>query len=120
MVEMLCEIDPTYKSKVLYAKDGQRRFLYGKLEKAVYGTILGAIIFYNKLSKQLEDWGFENNAYDECTWNKTVDGEQLTVQAHVDDLIATHVDQQVLDNFIAALNSKFGKENCGRLLYNSL
>ena len=50
MVEMLCEIDLTYKSKVLYAKDGQRRFLYGKLEKAVYGTILGAILFYNRLS----------------------------------------------------------------------
>ena len=28
----------------------------------------------------------------------------------MDDLIASHMDQQVLDNFIAALNSKFGKE----------
>ena len=52
---MLCEIDPTYKNKLLYTKDGQRKFLYGKLEKAVYGTILGAILFYNKLSQQLED-----------------------------------------------------------------
>ena len=110
MVEMLCEIDPTYKNKVLYTKDGQRKFLYGKLEIAVHGTILGAIFFYNKLSKQLEDWVFEKNDYDECTWNKSVDGEQLMVQAHVDDLIASHMDQRVLDNFIAALNSKFGKE----------
>ena len=110
MVEMLCKIDPTYKSKVLYAKDGRRRFLYGKLEKSVYWTILGAILFYNNLSKQLEDWGFEKNPYDELTWNKTVDGENLTVQAHVDNLITMHADQRVLDNFIAALNSKFGKE----------
>ena len=40
---------------------------YGKLEKAVYGTIIGAILFYNKLSQQLEDWGFKKNNYDECT-----------------------------------------------------
>ena len=110
MVEILCEIDPTYKSKVLYTKDERRKFLYGKLEKAVYGTILGAILFYNKVSKKLEYWGFEKNNYNECTWNKKVDGKQLTLQAHVDDLIASHVDQQVVDNFIAALNSKFGKE----------
>ena len=81
---------------------------YGKLEKPVYGTILGAILFYNKLSTQLEDWGFKTNPYDEFTWNKTVDGEQLTVQAHVNDLIASHKDQCMLDNFIKALDDKFG------------
>ena len=59
MVDMLCEIDPTYRNKVLYTKDGQKKYLYGKLVKAVYGTILGDILFYNKLSKQLEDWRFE-------------------------------------------------------------
>ena len=50
MVGMLCEIDPSYKSKVLYTKDGQRKYSYGKLEKTVYRTILCAILFYKKLS----------------------------------------------------------------------
>lgn len=71
---------------------------------------MGSILFYNKLSKQLEYWGFEKNDYDKCTWNKTVDGKKLTVQAHVDDLIALHKDQCVLDNFIRELNGVFGKE----------
>ena len=65
MAEMLCEIDPSYKSKVLYTKDRQRKFLYGNLEKAVYGTILGAILFDNKLSQQLEYRGFKKNKYDD-------------------------------------------------------
>ena len=55
MIKMLWKIDPSYKSKILYTKDGWRKFLYGKLEKAVYGTIIGATLFYNKLSQQLED-----------------------------------------------------------------
>ena len=97
MVDMLCRIDPTYKKKILYTRDGKRKYLYGKLTKAVYGTLLGSIIFCNKLLKQLEDWGFEKNPYDKCTWNKTVDGKQFTVQAHIDDLIAAHKDQCVLD-----------------------
>ena len=109
MVKMLCEIDPSYKSKVVYTKDGQIKFLYGKLEKVVYRTILGAILFYNKMSSQLENWGFKKNPHGEFIWNKTVDGEQLTVQEHVDDLLASHKDQCVLDNFIEALNNKFGK-----------
>lgn len=50
MVKMLCEIDPKYRSKVLYTKDRKRKFLYGKLVKAVYRTFLGAILFCNKLS----------------------------------------------------------------------
>ena len=78
--------------------------------KAVYGTILGAILFYKKLSKQLEYWGFEKNHYNECTWNEMVDGKQLTVQAYVDNLVASHKDQCVLDNFIKELNEVFGKE----------
>ena len=51
MVDMLCEIDPTYRSKVQYTRDRKRKFLYGKLAKAVYGTLMGSILFYNKLSK---------------------------------------------------------------------
>ena len=107
---MLCDIHPSYKGKIFYTKDGRRKFLYGKLVKAVYGTILGAILSYNKLSEQMIEWGFENNPYDECPFNKTVDGEQLTVQLHVDDIIAYNKDQCVLDNFIRELNNVFGKE----------
>ena len=110
MVDMLCEISLTYRNKILYTKDGWKKYLYGKLAKLVYDTILGAILFYNKLSKQLEYWGFEKNHYNKCTLNKTVDDEQLTVQAHVDDLITSHKDQCMLDNFIRELNQVFGKE----------
>ena len=77
-----------------------------RLVKAVYGTVLAAIIFYNKLSKHLTDHGFVMNEYDMCTFNKMVDGEQLTVQFHVNDLKASHKDQKVLDGFLDNLRTE--------------
>ena len=86
MVEMNCKIDPSYYKNVKWSKDCKKNFLHGRLIKAVYGTLLGAIIFYNKLSKHLTDHGFVQNEYDMCTFNKIVNGKQITVQFHVEDL----------------------------------
>ena len=35
MVKMLCKINPSYKRKVLYTRDNQRKFLNDKLEESV-------------------------------------------------------------------------------------
>ena len=78
---------------------------------AVYGTLLGAIIFYNKLSKHLTDHGFVQNEYNMCTFNKMVNGEQVTVQFHIDDLKVSHKDQAVLDDFLDDLRSEFGQKD---------
>lgn len=111
MVDMICQIDPQYKNYIVWSKDGKRKYMYGELRKAVYGTLLAAIIFYDKLSKHLNKHGFEVNPYDECTFNKIVNGEQLTVQFHVDDLKASHKDQGVIDDFLDDLKAEFGKED---------
>jgi hypothetical protein len=49
-----------------------------------------SLLFYRKLRKELEDFGFTVNPYDPCIANKDVgDGKQLTVIWHVDDLMAS-------------------------------
>ena len=111
MVDIICEIDPSYFDKIMWSKDRKKEFLYGWLIKAVYRTLLGAIIFYNKLSKHLIDHGFVQNEYDMCTFNKMVNGEQITVQFHVDDLKVLHKDQSVLEDFLGNLRSEFGQED---------
>ena len=110
MVDMICEIKPSYKSKIILSKNKRRKFMYGKLVKAVYGTFLVAIIFYQKLTKHLTNHGFEQNAYDECMFNKVVNNEQLTVQFHVDDLKASHMEEKVLEGFLSDPRKEFGKE----------
>ena len=51
------------------------------------------------------------NDYDLCTFNKMVNGEQLTIQFHVDDLKASHKEQKVLDGFLDDLRNEFGQED---------
>ena len=46
MVDMICGIDPACKKFVLVNKKIGKKKLYGKLTKAVYGRLLGAILFY--------------------------------------------------------------------------
>ena len=60
---------------------------------------------------ELVGLGLEQNPYDKCTWNKIVNGEQLTVVFHVDDLKASHKEQTVLDEFIKQLKNIFGKQD---------
>ena len=56
MVKMICDINPEYKEHVVYTNNSHQRHLYAKVKKSVYGTLMGAILFYNKLSNQLEEW----------------------------------------------------------------
>ena len=51
------------------------------------------------------------NPYNKCTFNKTVNGEQLSIQFHVDNLKASHKDPAVLENLIKELQSVFEKED---------
>ena len=109
MVELLLEIDPEMYEPYLTYERGEP-VLYLELLKALYGTIRAAHLFWEKLSKQLIEWGFMPNPYDPCVMNKIIDGKQLTVTWHVDDLKISHVLSTVVDSFIEDLEREFGKE----------
>eukprot|EP00934_Nitzschia_sp_Nitz4_P000913 Nitzschia sp. Nitz4//scaffold483_size5322//889//1410//NITZ4_009226-RA/size5322-exonerate_protein2genome-gene-0.0-mRNA-1//-1//CDS//3329552879//913//frame0 len=84
--------------------------MYVELLKALYGTLRAARLFWEMLSKQLMEWGFEVNPYDTCVANKTVNGKQMTVAWHVDDLKVSHVEKEVVEEFVANMRETFGKE----------
>ena len=56
MVEALCDINPTLKEFIIKTWN-KIKLMYGQLNKAVYGTLLGAILFYEKLGGKLIKWG---------------------------------------------------------------
>ena len=55
------------------------------------------------------------NPYDPCVANKIINGKQLTVVWHVDDLKASHVDPKVIDKFIKWLKDKYEDKEIGLL-----
>ena len=109
MVELLLEIDRDMYQECVTMERGEK-VMYVKLLKALYGTLRAARLFWEKLSAKLVEWGFQMNPYDACVANKTVNGRQLTVAWHVDDLKISHVDTPVVDQFIEQMNSEFGRE----------
>ena len=67
------------------------------------------MLFYCKLTKALLSYSFALNPYDPCVVNKMVNGEQLTICWHVDDLKSSHIDPKVNDEFLQWIEDMFGQ-----------
>lgn len=108
MAELMVRLDPKlYRKYVTY--EGKRKVLYVELLHALYGTLRSALLFWQRLSSQLQKWGFKLNPYDWCVANKTINGKQCTITWHIDDLKISHVDKSVVMDIIALLSDEFGK-----------
>ena len=60
--------------------------LYVQIDKALYGMLQSSLLFYKKLVKDLTKNGFIINPYDPCVANKVINGKQLTITWHVNNL----------------------------------
>jgi len=76
-----------------YIKNLYNNKIYVKLDRALYGTIEAAKVWYDTLSSYLTRLGFKANAHDQCIFNKTVRKNQITILIHVDDLMIACTDQ---------------------------
>ena len=109
LVDLIVKVDLSYQQFITYERN--EKVIYTELDKALYGTIQAALLFWKKLSGYLEkELGFTANPYDTCVMNKTVNGKQTTVGWHVDDLKISHVDSKELEVIISKLEAEFGKE----------
>ncbi len=117
LVEMLVEIAPnTYGPWVTYERG--EPVLYLELLKAIYGMLKSALLFYRKLRKDMESNGFKRNPYDICVFNKVVDGDQLTVMAHVDDCKYSSVNDKAMDAFEKWLQQMYSQEEITPMKFN--
>jgi hypothetical protein len=86
-----------------------RWVIFVKCSKAIYGTLNAALLSYKKLIGHLGDWGFVMNPYDPCVWNRMIDGKQMTVAFHVDDMKISHKDPKHVNDVIERLRKIYGK-----------
>ena len=106
-VDIMCDVDANNTQYVTY--EGSKKVLYMQLNKALYGCMKSAIIWYETFCGTLKDLGFKLNPYDPCVANKLVDGKQLTIAWFVDDNKISHVDPKVVDWLIAEIEKKHDK-----------
>ena len=108
MVEMLVEMAPEiYKDFVVY--EGNRPVLCVQALKALHGMLQSSLLFYKKWVNDIKNEGFELNPCDPCVANKMVNGKQLTLTWHVDDVKVSHVEKKVVDDFIDWVQEKYGQ-----------
>jgi hypothetical protein len=95
-----------YRKYITVDRKG-RAILFIKMQKALYGLLRSALHFYRKLVAKLEGDGFKLNPYDLCLTNKDIDGKQMMVCWHVDNLKVLHLDPHQVTIFGDWLSKKY-------------
>jgi Reverse transcriptase (RNA-dependent DNA polymerase) len=66
------------------------------LNKALYGCIEAAKLWYHELAGTLRANGFKPNPRDICIFNKDARGTQITIAVYVDDLMMISTDKSLV------------------------
>jgi len=106
MTDMLTDIDSSYLKHV--NSDGT---MVVQLDKALYGCVEAAALWYEDLSNKLKANGFTANPYDNCVFNKTnqKSGIQTTIVMHVDDLMITSTSINDIKEFETYMRSAYAE-----------
>ena len=72
-VDLFVELDPSLAEFVTY--ENGVKVLYVQLDKALYGCVQSALLWYELYSSTLIDMGFELNPYDMCVANSMIDSK---------------------------------------------
>lgn len=86
---------------------GENGKFVARLDKALYGCIQSARLWFDKLTEVLVAYGFTANPCDECVMNKFINGKQISIGFHVDDLLMTCEEDNMLDDVIMYLRTLF-------------
>ena len=103
LAKLLCAKDPSFTPYL-----DEKGSMIVRLNKAQYGCVESARLWYNTLSSFLVSQGYEMNPYDPCVFNKMgSDGKQTTVLIYVDDIMATSESSPDLKELIALLQKEY-------------
>ncbi|CAJ1940182.1 unnamed protein product [Cylindrotheca closterium] len=104
MVQILIDMAPEYREYIVL--ENGKRVIYVRVLRAIYVMLQSSLRFYNQFRSDLEAKGFVFNPYDPCVANKVIDEKQQTIRFHVDDLMSSHMDPKVNDEFAKWLNMR--------------
>jgi hypothetical protein len=102
LAELMVKTNPRLYRKYIVLEKG-RSILYLQLQKALYGMMKSAL-------------GFQINPYNPCIVNKMVDGLQMTIRWHVDDLMISHLKHEEIMQVVQQIKDIYGdnlKKNVG-------
>lgn len=102
LVKIALQVDPSLKPYV-----DSRGKLVVVLDRALYGCVQSAKLWYDKLSEVLEAMGFAKNPVDQCVFNRGEGDQMCTLSVYVDDILALCKDETQLEGVISGLRDAF-------------
>jgi hypothetical protein len=109
LAEMMVQIAPEIYRKYVTLDKKRTKFLYVKLQKALYSLMRASLLFYCKLRKEFEEYKLKVNPYDLCVANMiTKSGKQLIVVWYINDLMGLCEGDFKLTKFLCYLGSTYG------------
>ena len=110
LTSILVRLDPHYAQFV--AGDGS---CVVQLDRALYGTVQAAALWYKDLRSKLEADGFTRNPHDFCVFNKIgASGNQITIVLHVDDMLLTAFEASDIDDVERMLRTSYSEVTAER------
>ena len=106
MVTLIEDLAPVYYKDFIFTDERGRMYMYAESKKAIYGTLEASLIFWGKLSKSLEEMGYQINGYDWCVMNKIIDNKQFTILWHFNYLRTSYVDPAVVSSVLAYIDAE--------------
>ena len=85
--------------------------LYVRLNKTLYGYLRAALLFLLEVAKQLIDDGFLIDNYNLCVANKLVEGNQMNITWHADNLNISHNNPNRVTNILTHIE-KLCSDKC--------
>jgi hypothetical protein len=105
MVDILCDMNDTYHKYKIKSEKGD--YIIVNLDRALYGCVESAKLWYDDLKDTLYKAGYKVNALDECVFNRGEGKEQCTIALHVDDMIITCVNESTIVELISKLKERY-------------
>ena len=106
-VDLFCDLDPSLENFV--TREREKKALYVQLDKALYGCVQSALLWYELYTTTLQEMGFILNPHDLCVANSEIEGSQCTICWYVDDNKISHKSKKVIESVITKIEQKFGK-----------
>ena len=107
LAELMVKVAPEIYTKYVTINKKGKTVVYVRLLNALYGIMKAALLYYQRFVKDLKSVGFEINPYDPCVANKIIQGKQLTIVWHVDDLKVCHVSAAIVTKMSDRLKSTY-------------
>ena len=97
---LLCNLAPKVYHPFLKKDRQGQPVLYVHILNVLYGIMKATLLYYRRFINDIQLVGFTLNPYDPCIANKQVDGHQLTLVWHINDIKVSHVEECIVTDFI--------------------